>query len=184
MRRFTAFAVCVMAMVLAAPRTGTPETIVTRFIQFDTRSAVDITRFFAGYEKYDDPAYAPTEQSPDTQWACLDFVNRDARRASEIDFQFVYYDTLNNHAGGDDLVRTGSFSQGAEVRSEKRNGDFDETGCVHLPRHAQGISLIIAFVKSIRFADGKTWTTGGPTIPEHLDAPAPDPSASPASAHA
>jgi hypothetical protein len=104
-----------------------------------------------------------------TRSVCVSFENTDARTAKQITFHFVYYDTLNNHAGDTDLVRTGTFTHGSVIEGvNAKTGLINEEDCVRLPYHQQGIALVVMFVTSVTYADNSVFTTSGPAVPEHL----------------
>jgi hypothetical protein len=103
--------------------------------------------------------------------ACVSFVNTLPRTVTQVDFHFVFYDRLHDHAGDAELVRTGSFASNTPIEANfaNRNGDEDTKDCVLLPHHDPPLALAVVFVKSATFADGSQWVTSGPVIAEHLD---------------
>jgi hypothetical protein len=163
-----------LALVIASivPRVAAAETV--QLLQFNTKSAIQITAVRAGYRQ------ASRRGSDVAQSVCVSFGNTDPRAVKQVTFHFVYYDTLDNHAGEADLVRTGTFAKRAVIDSvNEKVRTLNMEDCVVLPYHQQGIAVVVAFVKAVTFADGSVWTTPGPEIPEHLGAPAPGTSPTP-----
>lgn len=103
--------------------------------------------------------------------ACVSFVNTVQRIVTRVDFHFVFYDRLQNHAGDAELVRTGSFAPDTPIDANfaNVNGMEDTKDCVLLPPHDPPLALAIVFVTSATFLDGSQWATSGPAIAEHLD---------------
>lgn len=103
--------------------------------------------------------------------ACVSFENTLPRSVTQVDFHFVFYDRLRNHAGDAELVRTGSFTPNTpiEVNFANLNGMEDTKDCVLLPFHDPPLARAFVFVKSVTFADGSQWVTSGPAVAEHLE---------------
>lgn len=176
----------VAAIILAALACGAvpgavraadaPQRLPLRITAYDTHSGILVTHFSFLQVRTHEPTGEightfvtyPTRVATN---ACVSFVNTLPRNVTAVDFHFVFYDRLHNHAGDADLVRSGSFAPNvpADVNFANRSGIEDAKDCVLLPRHDPPLALAIVFVKSATFADGSQWATSGPAVAEHLD---------------
>jgi hypothetical protein len=156
----------------AFPCAVSADTTTTKITEVNTNSGIRATHFYFGHV-HEHTARNPGDATPQvlqTRSACVSFENTDARTAEQITFHFVYYDTLNNHAGDTDLVRAGKFTQGTVIESvNAKTNLINDEDCVAIPYHQQGVALVVMFVTSVTYADNSVFTTSGPAIPEHLD---------------
>lgn len=172
------FALMVIALgpPLAASAQDKPQRVPLRITAYDTHSGIMVTQF--RFLRVKDTHHASASgnmvvihsQGTATS-ACVSFVNTLPRDVTQVDFHFVFYDRLHNHAGDAELVRTGSFAPNTPIETNfsNLNGMEDTKDCVLLPFHDPPLALAVAFVKSATFADGSHWVTSGPAIAEHLD---------------
>lgn len=169
----------VLSSALVAPgAAGAQERLPLRITAYDTHSGILVTHFSFLQVRNQGPAdehgnsfsMSPMNRGTTTS-ACVSFVNTLPRNVTAVDFHFVFYDRLHNHAGDAELVRSGSFAPNvpADVNFANRSGIEDAKDCVMLPRHDPPLALAVVFVKSATFADGSQWATSGPAIAEHLD---------------
>jgi hypothetical protein len=149
-----------------------------RITAFDTHSGILVTQFrflrvrddhhasFSGNTVVISSAGTATS-------ACISFMNTLPRDVTQVDFHFVYYDRLRNHAGEADLIRTGTFAPNVAIDANFANRNYleDTKDCVLLPAHDPPLALAVVFVKSATFADGSQWATSGPAIAAHLGPP-------------
>lgn len=160
---------------------GAQQRLPLKITAYDTHSGIMVTHFsflrvrdehhgsFSGNTVVISSAGTATS-------ACVSFVNTLQRNVAQVDFHFVFYDRLQNHAGDAELVRTGSFAPNTpiEVNFANRAGMEDTKDCVLLPPHDPPLALAIVFVKSAQFSDGSQWVTSGPAIADHLGPIAPN----------
>lgn len=180
MRRWAAAIILAALASAAAPgavrAANAPKRVPLRITAFDTHSGILVTHFSFLQVQTREPTGEightfVTYPDRVTTSACVSFVNTLPRNVTAVDFHFVFYDRLHNHAGDAELVRSGSFAPNvpADVNFANRSGIEDPKDCVMLPRHDPPLELAVVFVKSATFADGSQWATSGPAIAEHLD---------------
>jgi hypothetical protein len=154
------FALLILALGVPVAA-ATQQRLPLRITAYDTHSGIMVTQF--SFLRVRDAHQGSVHGST--------VVIAHGQATTQVDFHFVFYDRLHDHAGEAELVRTGSFTSNTPIEANfaNVNGDEDTKDCVLLPRHDPPLALAIAFVKSATFADGSQWVTSGPAIAEHLD---------------
>jgi hypothetical protein len=112
-----------------------------------------------------------TAERPRERYACLSFVNNDRRVATAITFHFNFYDNLGNQAGDSELVRSGRFTQGADIEgTDTKTNTTQLEDCAVMPYHDRPMRAEIVYVKSVTYEDGTIWNATGVVVPDHLPA--------------
>lgn len=164
--RFLAFVLAMLAPCAAAAepplRPIQPQVRVhifpVRTVQLETLSNIAVTGSIAiiGEKQRD-------------RFMCVSFVNNDRRIATAITFHFDYFDRLGNHAGENELVRSGRFSQGVAIESADMNtGLANVAECASMPYSDRGRVANLVYVTSVTYGDGTIWNASGIVVPEHL----------------
>lgn len=100
---------------------------------------------------------------------CVSFHNSDPRTATSFRVNFVYYDAMGMHVGGDFLDRSGTFSTDVRIKSyDERTRNANRENCVSMHYPKTGVSLVVYYVDHVDFADGTPWKATLSPIPETL----------------
>jgi hypothetical protein len=160
----SSFGITAMLLAGATPRIQAAEHSPgnLRLAIFDTHSSVTITRIGIG-------TLAGRHTTEATDFTCVSFENQDPRPANRVTFHVAEYDRNRDLVLQSDLVRTGTFTQGATIEGMNAAAQtFDANQCVQNPPRHVRVRLVVLFVKAITYTDGDVWGTSGPAIPEHF----------------